>query len=67
MVRRPSRRARAAQWLLLLALLAVAYTIFSDAADNLARRDLRFGFGFLGDHANFDIPFHLISWVDADT
>ena len=29
--------------------------------------NLMFGFGFLGDRANFDIPFHLISWVDADT
>ncbi|MBV8962140.1 MAG: ABC transporter permease subunit, partial [Hyphomicrobiales bacterium] len=67
MVRRPSRRAKAAQWLLLAAVLAVAYVIISDAADNLARRNLRFGFGFLADRANFDIPFHLVSWVEADT
>jgi general L-amino acid transport system permease protein len=51
---------------LLLALVAIAYIIIADAADNLARRNVLFGFGFLGDRANFDIPFHLIAWVDAD-
>ena len=36
-------------------------------SDNLARRNLAFGFGFLADRANFDIPFHLISWTKFDT
>ena len=67
MVRRPSRRAYAAQWLLLLAVLTVAYLIVADAADNLGRRNMSFGFGFLADRSNFDIPFRLVSWVESDT
>lgn len=67
MVRRPSRRAYAAQWLLLLAVLAVAWFIIADAADNLGRRNMAFGFGFLTDRSNFDIPFHLIRWTESDT
>jgi len=66
-IRRPSRRAYAAQWLLLLAVLAVASLIVSDAADNLGRRNMHFGFGFLADRANFDIPFHLVAWVESDS
>ena len=67
MVRRPSRRAYAAQWLLLLAVLAFAYLVVADASDNLSHRNLSFGFGFLADRANFDIPFHVISWTESDT
>ena len=67
MIRRPSRRAYAAQWLLLLAVLAVAYLVVANATDNLSRRNLSFGFGFLADHANFDIPFHVISWTESDS
>jgi general L-amino acid transport system permease protein len=67
MVRRPSRRAYAAQWLLLLAVLAVAYLIVADASDNLGRRNMAFGFGFLADRSNFDIPFHLVPWIESDT
>ncbi len=66
MVRRPSSRAYAGQWVLLLVVVAIAWLIISNAADNLARRNMGFGFGFLGDRANFDIPFHLVSWVDSD-
>ena len=67
MVRRPSRRAYAAQWLLLLAVLAVAYLVVANATDNLSRRNLSFGFGFLADRANFDIPFRVISWTESDS
>ena len=67
MVRRPSRRAYAAQWLLLLAVLAVADLVVANATDNLSRRNLSFGFGFLADRANFDIPFHVISWTKSDS
>lgn len=67
MVRRPSPRAYAGQWLLLLAVATVAWLVVSNAADNLARRNMSFGFGFLRDIANFDIPFRLIAWSDADT
>jgi len=67
MVRRPSLRARAAQWLLLLAVVAAAWYLGANAADNLAARHMGVGFGFLGDTANFDIPFKLIHWDDSDT
>jgi general L-amino acid transport system permease protein len=67
MVRRPSARARAAQWLLLLAVVAVAWYLGANASENLAARHMRVGFGFLGNTANFDIPFKLIAWDDSDT
>ena len=67
MVRRPSARARAAQWALLLAVVLAAWYVGSNAADNLAARHMGVGFGFLADHANFDIPFKLIDWQDRDT
>jgi len=67
MVRRPSSRAKLGQWLLLVVVVAVAWLLVSNAGDNLARRNLSFGFGFFGDRANFDIPFKLISWSESDT
>src|SRR6185437_11531584 len=30
-------------------------------------RHMSFGFGFLADHANFDIPFRIVSWSVGDT
>ena len=67
MAQRPSPQARAAQWLLLLAVAAVGWFLASIAAANLDRRHMAVGFGFLADHANFDIPFHLIAWNVGDT
>jgi general L-amino acid transport system permease protein len=67
MVRRPSRRAYIGQWLLLAGVLAVAWLLASMVAENYARKNLHFGFGFLADQAHFDIPFHLISWDLFDT
>jgi general L-amino acid transport system permease protein len=67
MVRRPSTRARAAQYLLLAAVAVAVWYLASNASDNLERRHTSFGFGFLADHANFDIPFHLLSWAVGDT
>ncbi|HET7880098.1 MAG TPA: ABC transporter permease subunit [Acetobacteraceae bacterium] len=67
MVRRPSSRARAAQWLLLGLVLAAAWYLGSQAASNIARRHTTFGFGFLFDQTNFDIPFRLIPWQVGDT
>jgi general L-amino acid transport system permease protein len=67
MVRRPSPRAYAGQWVLLLAVVAVAWLIVSNAGDNLARRNMAFGFGFLGDVSNFDIPFRIVAWTEANT
>jgi general L-amino acid transport system permease protein len=66
-VRRPSARARAAQWLLLAALLAIAWILGSEAAANMSRRHAEFGFGFLAENTNFDIPFRLITWNVGDT
>ena len=67
MVRRPSPRARAAQWLLLALVVAVAWYLGSQAAENIARRHTTFGFGFLAENTNFDIPFRLIPWSVGDT
>jgi general L-amino acid transport system permease protein len=67
MIHRPSRAAEIGQWVFLLAVLAFGALLASMLADNLARRNLSFGFGFLGARAGFDIPFHLISWSTFDT
>src|SRR5579883_3386488 len=67
MVRRPSPRARAAQWVLLALVVAVVWYLGSLAAANLSRRHATFGFGFLADSTNFDIPFRLIPWAVGDT
>jgi len=67
MVRRPSRRARIAQWFVLLGLAAVAWYLFANAADNIAQRHVPFGFGYLANPANFDIPFRLIDFAPGDT
>jgi general L-amino acid transport system permease protein len=67
MVWPPSRRARIAQWVLLLGLMTAAFYLVSNAADNLGRRHVPLGFGFLGNTANFDIPFHLIDFAPSNT
>ncbi|MBV9518993.1 MAG: ABC transporter permease subunit [Hyphomicrobiales bacterium] len=67
MVRRPSLRARIAQWVFLTALVVVAVFLASNAADNLSRRHIAFGFGYLANTANFDIPFRLIDFGPDDT
>ncbi|MFI4981543.1 MAG: amino acid ABC transporter permease, partial [Nevskiales bacterium] len=56
-----------AQWLLLGAVVAVAWFLGSIAAENSARRHGTFGFGYLADPTNFDIPFRLIPWAIGDT
>lgn len=67
MVRKPSKRAQAAQWLLLAAVAACVWLLGSTAAEVSGQRHGGFGFGFLGDATNFDIPFHLIGWSAGDT
>ena len=67
MARRPSPRARAAQWILLAGVVAVVWFLGSIAASSSARRHAPLGFGFLADPTNFDIPFHLIPWSIGDT
>jgi general L-amino acid transport system permease protein len=65
--RRPSSRARVAQWLLLAGLAAVVWFLGSIAVDTSARRHGALGFGFLAGPTNFEIPFRLISWEVGDT
>ncbi len=67
MVRRPSARARAGQWVLLAGVVVLGWWLTSLAGESLGRRHAPFGFGFLADGANFDIPFRLISWQVGDT
>ena len=58
----------AGQWLLLLAVLAVAWLLAFNAHQNLANHGVTFGFGFLAQRSGFDIPFHLIAWnTSSDT
>jgi general L-amino acid transport system permease protein len=67
MVRLPSRRARRLQWVLLAAVLALIGAILLNAASNLAARKLGFSFAYLWAPAQFDIPFHLITWATTDS
>jgi len=67
MVRRPSPRAYAAQWVFLAGLIAISGLLIMNLGANLARRNMQFGFGFLAESAHFDIPFHLIEWTLFDT
>ena len=39
----------------------------ANAVGNLSRRQMGFGFGYLGNTAGFDIPFKLIDFSPADT
>ena len=47
--------------------MAVAWFLGSIAVENSARRDGTFGFGYLADPTNFDIPFRLIPWEVGDS
>jgi general L-amino acid transport system permease protein len=67
MVRRPSRRAYVGQWIFLLVVIAVGGLLISTLGENLLRRNMHFGFGFLASPARFDIPFHLVTWTTFDT
>jgi general L-amino acid transport system permease protein len=67
LIRRPSQRARIAQWVLLAAVIAVVWFLGSIAAETSRQRRGGLGFGYLADPTNFDIPFHLIGWSVGDT
>lgn len=60
-------REQGGYWALLLGLLILLGVLGSMAAANMARRHMSFGFGFLAEGANFDIPFRLISWTVGGT
>ena len=67
MVRRPSPRAYAAQWVFLAGIIVVGGLLITNLGANLARRNMQFGFGFLADKAGFDIPFKLLDWTLFDS
>jgi general L-amino acid transport system permease protein len=52
---------------LLLGLAALVGGVVHNAAANLAARHLGFSYDYLWARANFDIPFHLISWATSDS
>jgi general L-amino acid transport system permease protein len=66
-IQRPSPRAQAAQWVLLGAVVAVAWLLGSFAVEGSVRRHASFGFGYLAAPTNFEIPFRLIQWAIGDT
>ena len=47
MVRHPSRRATIGQWFLLAGVVAFGWLLADMVAENYARKNLHFGFGFL--------------------
>lgn len=67
MVKRPSRRARAAQWLVLAGAGGIAWFLGSIGVETSVQRHGALGFGFLLYPTNFDIPFRLIPWAVGDS
>lgn len=55
------------QGLLLVCVVLVAWFFAHNAAENLAKKNLPFGFGFLERTAGFDIPFKLVEWAVTNT
>src|SRR5262245_16887536 len=64
---RQSTRAWAWQILAVLAFAALVLWLGHNARDNMAARNITFGFDFLWRTAGFDIPFRLLSWENTDT
>ena len=60
-------RAAIWQWLAVLATAAFFVWIAGNAADNMARRNMVFGLGFLADPAGFDIPWRVLDWSLTST
>ena len=63
------RSVKALLWQVLAVVSFIAFVIWvgSNAAGNMARRSITFGFDFLWQRAGFDIPFHLLNWETSDT
>ena len=61
--------AKALAWQVLAVLGFVAFVLWAghNAAGNMVRRSITFGFDFLFRPAGFDIPFHLLGWDVNDT
>ena len=64
---RASARDLVLQGLLVAAVAGVIAFFWINAADNLARRSITFGFAFLWQTAGFDIPFRVLEWKVTDT
>lgn len=64
-----TRKARAWVWQILAAVAFVAFVLWlaGNARDNMAARNITFGFDFLQRTAGFDIPFRLLPWRNTDT
>ncbi|MBN8873658.1 MAG: ABC transporter permease subunit [Rhodospirillales bacterium] len=64
-----TRRARATLWqaLAVVAMIALLLWLAGNARENMAARNISFGFDFLGNVAGFDIPFHILPWSNTDT
>lgn len=62
-----SPRGVAVQAALIMIVAGIFWYLGANAGDNLAKRSITFGFGFLGQTAGFDIPFHILSWSPTDT
>jgi general L-amino acid transport system permease protein len=60
---------KALLWQILAVVCFVAFVVWvgNNAAGNMTRRSITFGFDFLQQRAGFDIPFHLLSWDASDT
>ena len=55
------------QFVAILVFAALVLWLGNNARDNMAARNITFGFDFLQQTAGFDIPFHLLSWRNTDT
>lgn len=65
--KRGSLRAFVWQGLFLCAIAAFAWFIIGNASDNLAARNMNFGFAFLSQRTGFDIPFRIVPWSTNDS
>jgi general L-amino acid transport system permease protein len=64
-----TRAARVWGWQVVAVVIAVALVLWlaGNARQNMAARNITFGFDFLQQAAGFDIPFHLLPWQNTDT
>jgi general L-amino acid transport system permease protein len=64
-----TRAARAWAWqgVAVVAAAGLVWWLARNARQNMAARNITFGFDFLQRTAGFDIPFHLLPWENTDT
>lgn len=61
----PNLRRRLGHGAAILAITLVALWLFDNAAENLAKNNIKTGFAFLGSRSNFDIEIALIPYSDS--